>query len=49
MEDFRLRADGLMARLIPKSLTLVTNETMFNNTLLGLSYGLGHLEHIIRI
>ena len=36
MEDFQLRADGLMARQIPKSLTLVTNETTFNNTLLGL-------------
>ena len=36
MEDFRLRADGLMARDMPKSLTLVTNETTFNNTLLGL-------------
>ena len=36
MEDYRLRADGLMARLIPKSLTLVTNEATFNNTLLGL-------------
>ena len=35
-DDFRLRADGLMTRDIPKSLTLVMSETTFSNTLLGL-------------
>ena len=36
MEDFRLMSAGLMARLIPKSVSLVTNDTTFNNTLLVL-------------
>ena len=36
MEVLRVSADGLMARLMPKLLTLVTKETTFNNTLFGL-------------
>ena len=36
MEDFRLMVDGLMVRLIPKSVSLVTKDTTFSNTLFGL-------------
>ena len=36
MEDFRVKVDELMARLMPKSLILAKNESTFNSTLLGL-------------
>ena len=36
IEDFLLWVDGLMARLMPKSVNLETKDTMFNNILLGL-------------
>ena len=36
IDDLRLQVDGLMARLMPKSVNLVTKDTTFSNTLLGL-------------
>ena len=35
-DDFRVSVVGLIARLVPKSLTLVTKVTRFNSTLLEL-------------